>query len=315
MRQSSLSFERHGGHDLRLRGGRCGARDRCRSLHGTAIRRWSEQALLVMLTCSALNADAQPSAQKPAAPGVESEWARGNRLLLGVTQPSLGFAAEWRFERSTTGDVFLERKENRGGSLEAGSMLLLSGRGALLAHGARLQPGRELDAMNGPLLMQQLVMRLLEQSVPGGPGTLGGDRRLDVSERTRTLSVTGIGTQAEFLAPWRLTGTIGPAGPGKVKFDLDFTSTARSPAGARYETSIVGIWQNAAPPVVFANDMPLRGWQVYQIKPVVMGRGAENIIGFGTSAPMGFPNLGEVRRRVAQWSDEQTRRSRWQCTG
>jgi hypothetical protein len=315
MRPSSLSFGRHGGHDLRLREGRCGTRDRRRAAHGAAIRRWSEHALLVMLACAALNADAQQPTQSPSVSAVESEWARGNRLLLGVTQPALGFAAEWRFERSTTGDVFLERKENRGGSLEAGSMLLLTGRGALLAHGARLQPGRELDAMNGPLLMRQLVMRLLEQSVPDGPGKLGRDLRLDVSERTRTLSVTGIGTQAEFLAPWRLTGTIGPAGPGKVKFDLEFTSTARSPAGARYETSIVGIWQNAPPPVVFADDMPLRGWQVYQIKPVVLGRGAENIIGFGTSAPMGFPNLGAVRRRVAQWSEEQTRRSRWQCTG
>lgn len=284
-------------------------------MHGVVVRRSSEHALFVLLLCATLNADAQQSTPIPAASGVESEWARGNRLLLGVTQPALGFAAEWRFERSTNGDVFLERKENRGGSLEAGSMLLLAGRGALLAHGARLQPGRELDAMNGPLLMLQLVMRLLEHGVPGGPGKLGSELRLDVSERTRPLSVTGIGAQAEFLAPWRLTGTIGPAGPGKVKFDLEFTSMARGAAGARYETSIVGIWQNVAPPVVFADEMPLRGWQVYQIKPVVQARGAANVIGFGTSAPMGFPNLGEVRRRVAQWSEEQTRRSRWQCTG
>lgn len=268
-----------------------------------------------MLTCSALNAVAQQRAPATTAPVAESEWSRGNRLLLGVTQPALGFAAEWRFERSTTGDLFLERKESRGGGLEAGTMMLLSGRGALLSRGATLQPGRELDAMNGPLLMRELVMRLLEQGVPGGPGKLAQDLRLDVSERSRPLRVTGIGAEGEFLAPWRLTGTIGPAGPGKVKFDLEFTSTARSPAGARYETSIVGIWQNTPPPVQFADDMPMRGWQVYQIKPVVVGRGASNVIGWGTSAPLGFTNLGEVRRRVAQWNDDQARRSRWQCTG
>jgi hypothetical protein len=61
--------------------------------------------------------------------------------------------------------------------------------------------------------------------------------------------------------------------------------------------------------------MPLRGWQVYRMKPVVVARGAANTLGFGTSAPMGFQTLGEVRRRVVQWNEEQARRSRWQCTG
>lgn len=314
MSLSSQSVGRHGAPRLRTRSERGRVHDRAPSIHG-ALRRWSEHALVLMLACAAVNAAEQPRAKSPADAGVESEWARGNRLLLGVTQPALGFAAEWRFERSTTGDLFLERKENRGGALEAGSMLLLAGRGALLAQGARLQPGREIDAINGPLLMQQLVLRLLEHSVPAGPGKLARDVRLDVSESSRSLSVAGVGAEGEFLAPWRLSGTIGPAGPGKVKFDLEFTSTARNPAGARYETSIVGIWQNSPPPVVFADDLPLRGWQVYQIKPVVRTRGAENIVGFGTSAPLGFTNLGEVRRRVAQWSEEQKRRSRWQCTG
>jgi len=288
--------------------------DRRRTARG-ALRRWYEHAVLLVLACFVLDAGAQPHVQVAAVPVVESEWSRGNRLLLGVTQPALGFAAEWRFERSTGGDLFLERRESRGGGLEAGAMLLLAGRGALLARGAALQPGRELDAMNGPLLMRELLMRLLEQGVPGGPGRLAREQRVDVAERSRPLRVTGVGAEGEILAPWRLTGTIGPAGPGKVKFDLEFTSTARSPAGARYETSIVGIWQNTPPPVQFADDMPTRGWQVYRIKPVVVGRGAANAVGWGTSAPMGFTNLGEVRRRVAEWSDDHARRSRWQCTG
>ena len=137
-------------------------------------------------------------------------------------------------------------------------------------------------------------------------------RGVDPAGRARRHRPSATGVPRAARPSPRPSGVARPSGRNVVEPQ---TRKTRSPAGARYETSIVGIWQNAAPPVVFANDMPLRGWQVYQIKPVVMGRGAENIIGFGTSAPMGFPNLGEVRRRVAQWSDEQTRRSRWQCTG
>lgn len=263
-----------------------------------------------MLAFGALHVAAQERARiKPGAPPT-SEWARGNRVLLGVTQAALGFSAQWRFERSTTGDIFLERQENRAGRVETGTFLLIDG--ALIARDTRLEPGKELDAVNGPLLMLQLVLQLLERSVPGGASQLGADIRVDITEPTRALSVSGIGADGEFSAPWRLSGVVGPAGKGIVKFDLEFSSTqARS--GLRYETTIAGIWQNTPPPVVFQDSMNLKGWQVYRFKPVVRQRGAVNALGLGTSAPLGFVNLGEVRRRVSQWADEQAKRSRWQC--
>lgn len=274
-------------------------------------KRWSEQALWLLLACTALNAVAQHRTQSKGEP-TPSEWSRGNRVLLGVTQPALGFAAQWRFERSTTGDILLERQENRAGRIDAGTFLLIDG--ALIVRDARLEPGKEIDAMNGPLLMLQLVLQLLDRSVPGGPGALTKDVRVDVSDNNRSIAVSGIGAEGEFFAPWRLTGTIGPASKGIVKFELDFSSAIRGQSGARYETSIAGIWENTAPPVVFQDTMNLRGWQVYRFKPVVRQRGAINAVGLGTSAPMGFLNLGEVRRRASQWSDEQAKRSRWQCS-
>lgn len=273
-------------------------------------------AVLTLVACATVQAAAQdeaPSARS--ATPAPSEWARGSRLLLGVTQPALGFAAQWRFERSSTGDVLVERQESRGARLDAGVLLLLAGHGALLVRDAQLAPGRELDAVNGPLMMLELVLRLLERAVPGGPTTLVRDRHIDLSERRLPIGVSGVGAEGEFLAPWRLSGTIGPAGQGQVKFELEFASTARAPAGARYETNIAGVWQNTPPPVVFPDSLPLRGWQVYQIRPMVHARGATNVVGLGTSAPMGFVNLAEVRRRVAQWNDERARRARWQCSG
>lgn len=275
-------------------------------------RRWSEQAICALLAFAALHAAAQHRVQSKSEAPPASEWARGNRVLLGVTQPALGLSAQWRFERATTGDIFLERQENRAGRIEAGSFLLIDG--ALIVRDTRLEPGKELDAMNGPLLMLQLVLQLLERSVPGGPSQLTRDMRVDVSEASRAIAVTGVGADGEFLAPWRLTGTIGPGGKGIVKFELEFVSAARGQSGARYETSIAGIWQNTPPPVTFQDSMNLRGWQVYRFKPAVRQRGAVNVVGLGTSAPLGFVNLGEVRRHASQWADEQAKRSRWQCS-
>lgn len=268
--------------------------------------------MFLLVACAALHVGAQTRAPSKSATPPASEWARGNRVLLGVTQPALGFSAQWRFERSTAGDIFLERQENRAGKIEAGAFLLIDG--ALIVRDTRLEPGKELDAMNGPLLMLQLVLQLLERSVPGGPSKLTHDMRVDVSEPSRAIAVTGVGADGEFAAPWRLTGNVGPAGKGIVKFELEFSSSIRGQSGARYATGIAGVWQNAPPAVVFQDSMNLRGWQVYRFKPVVRQRGAVNTVGLGTSAPLGFLNLGEVRRRASQWADEQTKRSRWQCS-
>jgi hypothetical protein len=272
-----------------------------------------DRALLALVVCSSLPAAAQPRSPAKSEQPAVSGWAKGNRVLLGVTQSTLGFSAQWRFERSTIGDIYLETQENRAGRMDAGSLLLLSD-GALLVRDMRLLPGRELDAINGPLLMLQLVLQLLERGVPGGPKALARDTPVDIAERSQAIKVSGVGAEGEFLPPWHLTGSIGPAGSGRVKFELHFESAVRGRAAARYETDIAGIWQNAAPPVVFQDGMGLRGWQVYQIKPVTVRRGTSNAPGLGTSAPMGFQNLGEVRRRAAQWTTEQARRSRWQCS-
>lgn len=259
-----------------------------------------------------MDAAAQQSLRsKPEAPPL-SDWARGNRVLLGVTQPAVGLSAEWKFERSASGEIRLDRREDRAGRPESGTLLLIDG--ALLARDARLPVGKELDAMNGPLLVLQLVLQLLERSVPGGPAQLVKDVKIDIAEPSRAISVSGIGAEGEFGAPWRLTGTIGPGGKGIVKFELDFVSSVRGSSGGRYETAIAGIWQNTPPPVVFEDAMSLGGWQVYRIRPVVRARGAVNTVTLGTSAAMGFPNLAEVRRRAAQWVDEQAKRSRWQCS-
>ncbi|MPZ47007.1 MAG: hypothetical protein GEV05_27310 [Betaproteobacteria bacterium] len=256
---------------------------------------------------------AAQSRQPPADPAVaSSEWAKGNRVLLGVTQERLGFSAQWRFQRSGNGDIVLDLEETRAGQARAGALMLVAN-GVLLARDVPLERGRELDSFNGPLLMLQLVLRLLERAVPAGPASIKREMPIDAAEHDRAVKVSTIGADGEFLAPWRVTGQIGPGADGQVRFELQFVSANRSPRGAPYETRIVGIWQNASPPVQLPDTMPLRGWRGFRIKTVVTARGAMNAVGLGTSAAMAFANIGEVRRRVADWTDQGARRARWQC--
>jgi len=266
----------------------------------------------ILFTLAATLAVAQPRPSAPNPLGADSEWAKGNRVLLGVTQERLGFSAQWRFQRSANGDVLLELEETRAGQARAGALLLVAN-GMLLARDVPLERGRELDSYTGPLLMLQLVLRLLEHAAPAGPASIKREMPIDAAESERAVKVSALGADGEFLAPWSVKGRIGPGADGQVRFELQFVSASRDPRRAPYATSIAGIWQSASPPLQLPDAMPLRGWRGFRIKTVVTARGTMNSVGLGTSAAMAFPNLREVRRRVADWTDEGARRARWQC--
>jgi hypothetical protein len=264
-------------------------------------------ALAAALVCAA--AEPRPSEAERSG----SEWSKGNRILLGVTQERIGFSARWRFQRAAEGDILLELEETRAGQPRAGALLLVAD-GVLLARDVPLQRGRELDAFNGPLLMLQLVLRLLERALPAGPASIDKEVQVDLTERERPVKVTGLGADGEFYAPWSVKGRIGPGGNGEVRFELAFVSATAGGSKAAYQTSIAGIWQNASPPVQLPDAMPLRGWRGFRLQPAVVARAEANDLGLRTSPPMAFANLAAARRHAAQWKDEGARRSRWQCS-
>jgi hypothetical protein len=265
--------------------------------------------LLAALAAALACGQARPAQTLPEA---ESGWAKGNRILLGVTQERAGFSAQWRFQRSARGDILIDLEESRGKRVRAGALLLVDN-AALAVRDVPLERGRELDGFNGPLLMLQLVLRVLERAAPDGPASIKRDTRVEVTEREKPIKVTGVGTDGEFFAPWSARGLLGPAADGQIRFELEFDSTTRNGVQA-YRTSVAGIWQNASPPLVLPDTMALRGWRVFQLRQAARAAGVSNAVGLATSAPMAFANLGEVRRRVAEWTAEAARRSRWQCS-
>jgi hypothetical protein len=266
----------------------------------------------ILFALAATLAVAQSRASAPSPAGPSSEWAKGNRVLFGVTQERLGFSAQWRFQRSASGDILLELEETRAGQARAGALLLVAN-GMLLARDVPLERGRELESYTGPALMLQLVLRLLEHAAPAGPASIKREMTIDAAESERAIKVSAMGADGAFLAPWSVKGRVGPAADGQVRFELQFVSANRDARRAPYATSIAGIWQIASPPLQLPDAMPLRGWRGFRIKTVVTARGTMNTVSLGTSAAMAFPNLGEVRRRVADWTDEGARRARWQC--
>lgn len=271
------------------------------------LRGW----LALVLVLAAAAAGGARAAQAPPKEAA-SEWARGEKVQLGITQPALGISGQWRFERWDNGDIRIEKEENRRGRQTAGTVLVI-GNGAIAVRDLRPAKDRELDEVNAPLSMLQLTLRLLERVAPGGPRTVARDLSVQVADDRNSLKVTGIGAEGEFFAPWRVRGILGPAGEGRVKFEFDFVSSRPAPGAKVYATEIAGIWERGAGSPPLPDSYPLKDWQVYQLRQVVKPRGQFNTVQLGVSPPMGFVRLGDLRTRVAQWGGDAERRARYQC--
>ncbi|MFN7753533.1 MAG: hypothetical protein ACK5TE_14830 [Pseudomonadota bacterium] len=245
---------------------------------------------------AALSEDERRKAvQKPAA-----QWYRGNRVLLEIEEPSAGIKARWQFERSTANDIRVVIDEQRKAGPQRGTLLLI-GQKALLTRSLQLaRPGSALPAIDGPALLLNLTLRMLERAVPGGPQSLRGERVVKVADPSVAIVVDTPTAQGLFLAPWTLTGKVRPTAEG-VAFDFVLRSRSRTDPDGFHSTALRGTWQldDRAPPA-FGDDLSLEGWQLHSIQPAPGdARSPSPPLWLAVPRP-GFQTLGELRQALGR---------------
>lgn len=238
-------------------------------------------------------------AQKPAA-----QWYRGNRVLLEVEEPSAGIKARWQFERNTANDIRLVLDEQRKAGPQRGTLMVI-GQKALLTRSLQLaRPGSPLPAIDGPALLLNLTLRMLERAVPGGPQSLRGERAVKIADSSVAIVVDTPTAQGLFLAPWTLTGKVRANADG-VAFDLSLRSRSRTDPDGFHTTALRGTWRldDVAAPA-FGDDFPLEGWQLHSIQPAPVDARASAPPMWLAVPRAGFATLGELRRALASgWPD------------
>jgi len=242
--------------------------------------------------------------RRKAAASPAAQWYRGNRVLLEVEEPAAGIKARWQFERSTANDIRLVLDEQRKAGAQRGSIMLI-GQRALLTRSLELaRPGSPLPAIDGPALLLNLTLRLLERAVPGGPQSLRGERAVKIADSSVAIVVDTPTAQGLFLAPWTLTGKVRANADG-VAFDLSLRSRSRTDPDGFHTTALRGTWRldDVAAPA-FGDDFPLEGWQLHSIQPApVDARASAPPMWLAVPRP-GFATLGELRRALASgWPD------------
>jgi hypothetical protein len=133
-----------------------------------------------------------------------------------------------------------ENNPNYQGRAEA---LLIDGSVLAMREGAL--PTRGQDLLGDPLLAAQEVASLLQVALPKGPKAIAGQTRVRASG-TRFLVAATPTMTTYYAPPWKVEGTIAPAGKDGYAYDLTLTARAGTPDGTVTTREIVSRYTGRA---------------------------------------------------------------------
>jgi hypothetical protein len=184
------------------------------------------------------------------------------------------------------------------GSQTTGRMIVLAGR-ALLMKDVPHERGYEIDALDGPALLHQLVVTLLDQAFPGGPMSVGASAPVKMQQPARAIQVSTPSADLRLAAPWSLSGTAHRSGDS-IDYDLEFVFDVE---GSKVAMLLAGSWQKASTAPALDDQMTLEGWMVFWLTPMSSESKEGTILDFGAKpAPGRWADLRALRKYLADES-------------
>ena len=182
-----------------------------------------------------------------------------------------------------------------GASGTQGRIIVIAGR-ALLMRGVPHEKGYEIDALDGPVLMNSLAVTLLDQAFPKGPEAVRTTHTVRIAQKTRAIRIGTSSASGRFEPPWTLTGVVRRAG-GRIGYDLQFTSGSSNGVKSIH---VAGYWEKESilPPV--DERMSLEGWTLHWLGPMTTALAQGTTLEYGAKAAPGrWTDVAALRRWIA----------------
>lgn len=229
----------------------------------------------------------------------DSPWARSHTASVRVQQETSPDFAAWDFTFGDENDLLLKIENQQGREKTQGIILLVSGR-AMLTKGLSLDKGYEIDALDAPVLMYQLVASLLSQAVPEGPEKLATSRKISVSEPRRAIRIATQSASGRFPAPWKVSGSVNKKGPSQFDYSLNLSYPAEGNSKKPATMALSGQWSRGSSPPAFQDTMSIEGWTLHTIGPYSVKQEGGTIFDYGAQTkPLQVRTLGELRKALA----------------
>ncbi len=198
-------------------------------------------------------------------------------------------------------DIAIDAETYDGTTKRVGNILMVAGR-VMAVKGAVSEPGYEIDALDAPVLTQQLVLRLLGAALPNGVKGLKGRRKIDYSKQKTGIKYATPSAQGFIAPPWRVRGTVKLVAPDVVEYDLDLASGLKGKPvdqGGRYTSHFSGRLAKITS-AKLEDTMSLEGWTMLGVGVQMKKSDASTIYDYSAApATETYKTVADIRKKVA----------------
>ena len=225
-----------------------------------------------------------------------SDWYQANRFELSIQDDQNNWTAHWHISLDKENNTLkIDKNDYFLGQSFKGSLIILLGK-VMLSNGLVLEKNREIDALDTPVLMLQLLINLLNQSIPNGPQTIGDEQAINHTELTTPIRLSTKSASAFFNTPWSVTGSLSQNPHHVIAYDLEFN--AKLDQGTHYLIKMNGKLHKEDA-VILNSAMNLEGWEIYDIGPYSQQINSKTIAHYGAKKSTSKANtLGELHQEI-----------------
>jgi len=257
---------------------------------------------LIGLSCVTLSgASPQDTCGDPC--GKPTAWNEFNKFELKMTTPKEPGYSSWKgtFDKESL-DIQIYVEVSDGKRITKGQIVMVGGR-VLATRGPVTEPGYEIDALDAPVLEQELVFRLLGAALPNGPEEIKGVRKIDYRSEKTGIQFATPSAQGFISAPWRVSGDVNVVAPNVIEYQLRLTAAGTgNPAGqgGEYAANFDGRLFKIASAKI-DDSMPLGGWNLFGVGVQTRTEGNGTAIDYGAApTPAPYKTVADIRKKIAE---------------
>jgi len=219
-----------------------------------------------------------------------------------ITQGDAGYSLwQGQFDKETN-DIQVNVETSEAGKVVKGKLLMISGR-VMAVQGPIVEPGYEIDAMDGAVLELQLVIKLLGRVLPNGPSAVRSAQIIDYTDVKTGIKIATPSAEGMIQPPWHVVGEVKPAEAGAIKYQLTLTSrTGDRKAEANTENIVTLAGALSSSKNARIDDaLSLESWKLFGVGVQSQKRQTSTYYDYSAApATTNYKTVSDVRKRLAE---------------
>lgn len=192
----------------------------------------------------------------------DSPWFSATHFTVQIEFPGTDERGSLAFAFADAGSLAIDSEQVEQGESRKGKILLINSR--LMLTDFEPEKGREIFALDSPVLLYQLAITLLATAFPEGPQDFKGKSVVELEDRKRGIAVGTSSTSGLYRAPWHVMGSIRRKDPQSIEYDFEFESFFGG--GQQRTLGLKGVWTKSFPAVFDHPTQSLKDWKAYSLE-------------------------------------------------